>query len=400
MARKKKDGRRAQGIQGKKGKLYIVISQRALKNGETSFVKKWISTGLTDTPENITKATAMRKAMMSSKGSALSTDRDVTLETYLDLYLAHKKRTVSDTTYSGYRNRGLRVKKYFGSEKLKNVTCLDVEQFLDSLITEHGNGERTIKDTKTLFRSVMESAIKDGLIAENPVQEAEVSKALLRTNAKEKSDDDFFSFEEAGMFLKIVEPHDLYELFYVVLFFGLRREEVLGLRWSCINYRNKTFRISHTVTVGTAVNRVNATKTDSSTRTYPLSDEQVSMFRHLKAQEDKNRQLFGKAYTENDYIFKRQDGKPYYPDYPTKAFRKIIRKHPELPQGITLHGLRTSCVSILVHQGFDVKSIQKWVGHSDINTTLKIYARVKEKEAKQEILDGMDQVIHIKKYDD
>jgi len=399
VARKKKEGRRDRGIQAKKGMLYIVISRRVLKNGESTSIKKWLSTGLPDTSENVAKAASMRKAILSSKGNALSTDHDVTLETYLDLYLAHKKRTVSDTTYSGYQNRGLRVKKYFGSKKLKNITRLDVEQFLDSLITEHGNGERTIKDTKSLFRSVMESAIKDGLIAENPVQEAEISKALLRTNAKEKSDDDFFSFEEAGMFLKIVEPHDLYELFYVVLFFGLRREEVLGLRWSCINYSNKTFRIIHTVTVGTAVNRVNATKTDSSTRTYPLSDEQVSMFRHLKAQEDKNRQLFGKAYTENDYIFKRKDGKPYYPDYPTKAFRKIIRKHPELPQGITLHGLRTSCVSILVHQGFDVKSIQKWVGHSDINTTLKIYARVKEKEAKQEILDGMDQVIHIKKYD-
>ena len=47
-----------------------------------------------------------------------------------------------------------------------------------------------------------------------------------------------------------------------------------------------------------------------------------------------------------------------------------------------------------------LKAIQKWVGHADINTTLKIYARVKEKEAKQEILDGMNQIIHIKKYDD
>lgn len=400
MARKKRDGRRALGVQSKKGRIYIVTSQRVLKDGEWVVAKKWTTTGLADTPENVQKAVDMRKAMLSSKGSALSTDRDVSLEVYLDLYLSQKKRTVSDTTFSGYRNRGLRLKKYFGAEKLRTITRSDVEQFLDSLITEHGNQERTIRDTKSLFKSLMECAVKDGLIADNPVKEASVSKALLLANAKEKNDQDFFSYEEALDFLKIVEHHELYELFYVVLFFGLRREEVLGLRWSCIDFRNKTFQINHTVTIGTAVNRVNSTKTDSSTRTYPLTEEQIGLFKRMKSAEENYRELFGQNYNENEYIFKHQDGALYYPDYPSKAFSKVIRTHPELPQGITFHGLRKSCVSILVHQGYDIKTIQKWVGHADVDTTLKIYARVKDKESKQEVLKGMDQIIQIKKYDD
>ncbi|MBQ7677427.1 MAG: tyrosine-type recombinase/integrase [Lachnospiraceae bacterium] len=69
-----------------------------------------------------------------------------------------------------------------------------------------------------------------------------------------------------------------------------------------------------------------------------------------------------------------------------------------MPQRITFHGLRTSCVSILVHEKFDVKRIQKWVGHADIETTLKIYAKVKDKEAKQEILSGMENIIQPKNY--
>lgn len=400
MARKKKDGRRAKGIQAKKGMLYIVVSRRVMKNGENTSIKRWISTGLKDTSENVDKAVAMRKAMQSSKGNALSTDHDVTLEEYLDLFLEQKKRTVGDTTYSGYCHRGQRIKNHFGKEKLKNITQSDVEEFLDNLITEHGNGERTIKDTKSLFRSMMEYAVRDGLIADNPVKGATVSKALLLKNAKRKDDQDFFSYEEALAFLKIVENHELYELFYTVLFFGLRREEILGLRWSCIDFRNKTFQINHTVTIGTVINRINSAKTDSSVRTYPLTDEQVNLFNRLKAKENKYRELFGKDYIENDYIFKHPDGKLYYPDYPSKAFGKIIKKHPELPQSITFHGLRKSCVSILVHQRYDIKTIQKWVGHADVNTTLKIYARVKDKKAKQEVLEGMDQIIQIKKYDD
>lgn len=138
------------------------------------------------------------------------------------------------------------------------------------------------------------------------------------------------------------------------------------------------------------VNRLNSAKTNASIRQYPLTDAQVEMFRSLKEKEKQNRKLFGDDYVENEYIFKHQDGKPYYPDYPTKAFAKIIKRNPELPQRVTFHGLRSSCVSILVHKGYDLKGIQKWVGHADISTTLKIYTKVKENIAKLEISQGMD----------
>ena len=122
------------------------------------------------------------------------------------------------------------------------------------------------------------------------------------------------------------------------------------------------------------------------------------MFRQLKKKEKANRRLCGNGYFDSDYIFKHVDGTLYYPDYPTKAFGKLIKRIPELPQSITFHGLRSSCVSILVHQGMDVKSIQKWVGHADIDTTLRIYAKVKDKEAKREISDAMNGIISLKDY--
>ena len=174
------------------------------------------------------------------------------------------------------------------------------------------------------------------------------------------------------------------------IIFGMRREEVLGLRWIDIDLINKTLKIHHTVTVGTEVNRLNTTKTRASKRDYPLTDEQVRIFQKVKKQEQENRRLFGKTYQENNYVFKHPDGSLYYPDYPSKAFKKIIKANPDLPQGITFHGLRSSCVSILVHKGVDVKTIQKWVGHADINTTLKIYAKVKDNDAKKQASESMD----------
>ena len=399
MARKRKDGRRAEGIQGRKGRLYYIITQQEVIAGKKISKRVWCATGLPDKDENISKAVEMREKRLSSAGSALSVDREVPMKTYVNLYLAKKRRTIADTTYSGYFYRGNRIIDFFDEIKVRSVSKVNVEQFMDHLITDCESQERTVKDIKTLLSGIMDQAVRDGLIAINPVKEATMNKTLILKHAKVKNDDDdFFSFKEAQLFLTIAESHELYELFFVTLFFGLRREEVLGLRWSCVDFDAKEFRVNHTVTKGMTVNRVNSTKTATSARTYPLTEEQVKMFKHLKAKETENRDLFGSAYHDNDYIFKHEDGSLYYPDYPTKAFGKLIKAHPELPQGITFHGLRKSCVSILVHEGYDVKRIQKWVGHADIDTTLKIYAKVKDKEAKQEILNGMNNIIKPKSY--
>ena len=399
MARRKKDGRRATGIQSKKGMLYIVITQNVIKDGVRKNEKVWYATQLSDTPENVKKASEMRLSFLT-KEKADVIDRDITVADYVDIFLAKKQRTVTDTTYSGYFHRGSHIKSFFSSVRLNDVKVKDVEQFLDHLFTEHGAQPRTVKDIKVLFGSIMDQAMQDGLISHNPVKDATVNKSLAAQYANPKDEtDDFFSYQEAISFLALAEDHPLYELFFMTLFFGMRREEVLGMRWSCVDFSEKQFSINHTVTKGTTINRLNATKTASSARTYPLNDAQIAMLVHLKNKEKENRRLFGSTYRETDYIFKHEDGSLYYPDYPSKAFAKLIKAHPELPQGITFHGLRSSCVSILIHEGFDVKRIQKWVGHADIETTLKIYAKVKDKEAKQEILNGMDGIIKPKKYD-
>ena len=379
-AEKKTDGRRDKGVQAKKGWLYILLPQTKVEEGQKVSSKRWVATGLADTDKNVGKAVDMRKSRMSSKNKGLTDDSNVMLVMYVDLYLARKKRTVVDTTYAGYLYRSVKIKEFFRKIKLKDITQADVEQFLDHLFSADKCQMRTVKDIKVLFNGIMEQAVKDGLIADNPVKDAMINKSL-------------------ALRLEKVESHKLYELFFVTLFFGLRREEVLGLRWSSIDLKAKTLRVNHTVTVGTRVNRLNSTKTDTSNRTYPLTDDQVKMFEHLKEVEIKNRELFGEAYNDNDYVFKNEDGSLHYPDYPSKQFKKVIKENPDLPQRTKFHGLRTSCVSILVHENFDVKGIQKWVGHKDINTTLKIYAKVKEKEAKEEILHGMTSIISLKSYD-
>ena len=398
MARPKKNGKRATGIQGKSGYLYIISQQHIVKDGVKTLEKQWISTGLKDTPDNIKTAMEMRQKLLN-KRVTVNVDRNVSLKEYTDLFLEKKKREVSDPTLSSYFYRANRIKNYFGDTRVRDVTEIMVENFLDNMFEQYHVQQRTAKDTKVLLGSIMDQAVKDGIVPFNPVKEVVINKNLAAKYAKEKNtDEEFFSYEEAQLFLENIKEHELYELFYVALFFGMRREEILGLRWSAIDFKNKTMSINHTVTRGTKINRVNTTKTASSARVYPLTDEQIEMFRSLKEKEEKNRILCGNGYHESDYIFKHVDGSLFYPDYPSKLFAKLIKKMPELPQNITFHGLRSSCVSILVHRGMDVKSIQKWVGHKDIDTTLRIYAKVKDKEAKREISKAMTDIIPLKDY--
>ena len=398
MARPKKDGKRATGIWAKKGYLYMIISRPVIENGIRKYKKEWKSTKLKDIPENVKKATEARKRRLNNKEIA-DIDYNILLTDFIDLYLDKKKREIAEATYSAYFYKAKSIKEGLGNVRVRDVNEALVEHFLDELFVVHEMQPRTVKDIKVLFGNIMDIALSYGIIVYNPVKKVVINKKLANKYAKDTdSDERFFSYEEAVLFLSKVKDHELYELFYITLFFGLRREEILGLRWSALDLKNKTMRINHTVTKGMTISRTNTTKTASSTRTYPLTDEQVELFKMMKKREKSNRRLCGNSYNDNDYVFKHVDGSLYYPDYPTKAFNKLIKKIPELPQSITFHGLRSSCVSILVHQGLDIKSIQKWVGHADIDTTLRIYAKVKDKESKIEISDVMKDIITLKDY--
>jgi len=401
MARRKKNGKRSTGIQGKNGHLYIILSETIIENGIKKTVKKWISTGLADTPDNIKKASELRGRLINKKTLSLI-DRNISITEYMDLVLEKKRRVIAETTYAAYYHKINRIKNFFGDIKVREINEIYVAHFLDDLFETYHLQLRYVKDIKSIFSNVMEEAVKDGIISYNPVKEVAINKNLSDKYAKPKKIDDlFFSFDEAMLFLKRIKDHKLFEVFYLTLFFGLRRGEILGLKWSAIDFKNRTMIINHTVTKGlSGVNRNNTTKTVSSTRKYPLTYEQVELFKQLKKKENENRRLFGRGYYESDYIFKNEDGTLYHPDTLSKEFKKIILNNPDLPQDITLHGLRISCVSILIQKESDVKKIQEWVGHADLDTTLKIYAKVKEKASKLAVSDTMNDILPLSEFKD
>lgn len=382
-------------VQVSKGYLYCVLNLRD-ENGKPK--KKWISTGL---PEkgNRRKADKRLEELKAQYGdnNVITNYADMPFKDYCDYWLNSKKISVDIVTYEGYEIRIQHIKKYFGDRGivLSKITPRNIKEFYEYLLTEgnmakykkkDGLSYRTVKDISLLLKAILREAFKMGDIFNNPAEKVEVP----RKKKERRKDEIYIDAQEIPDLYEEIKGHILEELIIVTLFFGLRRSEVLGLKWSALDFEESEMHINHTIVKVKESVAKDTTKTEASYRTYPLSEGIKSLFLKIKKKQEENKRLFGKEYVESDYIFTWQDGRPISPDYVTKAFKKIVKKSEKLSSELTFHDLRKSCVTMMILGGYSVKETQEWVGHADVETTLKYYAKMRESE-KVRIATNMDE---------
>ena len=160
-------------------------------------------------------------------------------------------------------------------------------------------------------------------------------------------------------------------------FYGLRRSEIVGLKWDAIDFENKKISIQHTVVTAKVNGTVteiarDKTKTKSSCRTLPLIPACEQMLNKMKKEQEQNRKVCGKSYCNDylDYIYVDPIGKRIRPDFLSQHFPDFLVAHQM--KRIRFHDLRHSCASLLYANGVSLKEIQEWLGHSDISTTSNI----------------------------
>ena len=378
-------------LQLKNGTYYVVVNLTV--GGKRK--QKWVNTHL---KENCGKRELERKRreILSEYENAPKVEKsNVLFADYIMIWLAESKIKVEQVTYKQYQTETENhIYPYF---KNIGVNLIDVDrQTLQNYFTEkheHGRFDgkgglsaKTLKHHKNIIHQALELAVVNKLIPTNPCKNLTLPKL-------ERNNYDFYNLEETKAFLSAVKDEPLFPLYYVTAIYGLRRSEVLGLKWDSIDLNNKKLIINHTrVKCNDEIIEKDKTKTKASLRSFPLSDNMVDFFVRLKNEEKANKKLFGKSYVKNDYIFKWQDGRPYDPNYITSRFAKDLKKHGL--KHIAFHGLRHSCGSLLNEQGFTLKDIQEWLGHSDIQTTANIYLHLDTKR-KEKISDTMSNVLKI-----
>lgn len=372
-------------LQEKNGKYYAVINTTDI-NGKRK--QKWISTGF-ETKGNKKKAEQfLREKLKEYEMQENLVQSDVLFSDYLLHWLDLAKLKIDESTYQSYCCIAkAHIIPYFKDKKIKlnQITRNDLQMYVNFKY-EHGRKDgkgglsaKTVKSHIVLIKQALKEAVKNDIITNNPSDYITLPKI-------QKYEASFYSLNQLNDLFVAIKNEPLYPLIYIATVYGLRRSEVLGLKWDSIDFENNTLTIKHTVVDVSKIIEKDSTKNKSSYRSYPIGKDIKNILLKLKDTEEYNRKLFGNEYNETDYIFKWDNGKPLKPDYISRTFKVILDKY-NLPH-IRFHDLRHSCASLLVANGFTLKDIQEWLGHSDIQTTANIYAHL-DIERKSNIMKSM-----------
>lgn len=301
--------------------------------------------------------------------------RNTTIPELVRYWLAEKSTKVDPVTLQGYEFLAKRhVIPYF--EKLDitlgNVTYDAIQKYLDTK-EESGNlrggglSARSLKLHKNILRQSLDLAVRDRILQGNPCD-------FVTLPEIEQYEADFYDHQELSELFRKISDNHLYPIVKITALYGLRRSEVLGLKWNNINFRRRTMTIRHTVAKVTQTVSKDRTKNATSRRTFPLTDDMIQLLQKMKDEENQNRVSYGNEYHENDYVFKWPDGRPFTPDYVSRTFRRLLEINELRP--IRFHDLRHSCASLLIDMGWTLKDVQEWLGHSDIKMTANIYTHL------------------------
>lgn len=365
-------------LQDKGGKYYCVINY---KDGD-SRKQKWISLGISS-KESKTKALKLMDAKRAEFESTLCRSGDTTLFVdYIKKWLDGRKDVVGITTWEGYQTYVYtHIIPYFEPLKLLlvDVRPIHIKQYYEYKYTcgrldgkEGGLSITALKKHSIILKQVLDCAVLEEFIPANPTAVVKMPAREVPTREKK-----FLTLAEANEVIKAFAGHPLQAMIYVTLYYGLRKSEVLGLRWSAVDFEKNTLTLNHTVVKTKSGYLAKDTmKTSSSYRTYELIEDVRDVLLQLREQQAVNKRLFGSEYEDNDYIFKWENGKLFRPDTVTRTVERHLRDKGL--SEITYHSLRHSTASILYDMGWDILDIKHWLRHSSIDVTADIYTHISQ----------------------
>lgn len=379
-------------IQIKNGKWWVVVNLYD-ENGKRK--PKWIDTKLSERG-NKRKAEKLLSDYLAEYNKMNIPYSKLTVADYFVQWLDDIKLEVKTNTYRSYfGNMTNHIIPYFKQNKiqLQELTPFDLEEYYKFKLQPNSkinSGEAlsatTIKHHHQNISKALTDAVRKGLLMANPAASAKTPKA-------EKFKGDFLNQKQVNELLLLFKGNVVELPVFLCSVYGLRRSEVLGLKWHNVDFDSKSITIAETLQQGTGGDYTDTPKTENSYRTLPMTNEVYTSLLAVKSLQNERQKLMGNYYVQSDYVCTWQDGKVISPNYLTRTFKSVISKS-NLPQ-IRLHDLRHSAASNLLDMGFSVVQVADWLGHSSSATTLNFYAHA-EKRSKMDIANALDSCFQTK----
>ncbi len=269
----------------------------------------------------------------------------------------------------------------------------------------------TIKRRMAVLSAMLSQAVRWNLVQYNAMERVQISK---NKSAQPQEKQRYFKQEQAITFLNALDNPLIYQycraktasentiqiteyqakhklqlqlklFFYLSMFSGCRRGELIALQWSDVDFQNSTISITKSSCRVDGQLITKTTKTSGSIRTIALPQVVMDLAKQWKAEQARYRLLIGSKWAGSNYVFIQWNGLQMGLETPYNAFHRVIdnynknrkKNDPELPK-IPLHGLRHTSATLLIAKGTDIKTVSERLGHSSTSTTLNIYAHALE----------------------
>ena len=334
------------------------------------------------------KAEAFAATFEKECRAGIASDSRQTFQRYCDYVLELKEsRGAKHGTIVRYRELTTRIYPAIGHIKLKDLRADHLNSLYTHLSqsgqnkrTGEGLSAKTILEHHRLISTVLEQATKDGLIPFNIAGRATLPKI-------QKKEVNYFQPEQVTAIREALEtePIKWKTLVHLLLITGVRRGELLGLKWDKVDMDGNRLHICNNVLYTPDRGIYEDTpKTSTSDRFITVPPETVRLLRQYKAWQNEERLRLGRYYQYQGFVFSQDNGSPMHPDSVTDWLKKFSKRHG-LPH-INPHAFRHTMASMLYFNGVDSVSISKRLGHAQVSTTANIYAHVME-EADQRNAD-------------
>lgn len=348
----------------------------------------------------------------------------ITFERYAEKYLdEYARKYQAPKTLESTEGNVRRFIKAFGYISLDKLTPLFLQEYVNDMLTERKNPDKpktisqsTVKRRMAVLSSMLSQAVRWNLIASNPMERVRIMPETLiagdigKIDENERQQIPCFTREQAELFLSLLDdplsyryrsrktrqadgassfqeytaahtiPLQMKLFFYLAIFTGCRRGELIALTWTDIDFDSSTIHIVKSTSRVKGEIYEKSTKRKRAVKEIVVPAGVIEIARKWKADQQRYRLTLGSEWKGSNYVFIQNNGAQMGLETPYKAMQRIIKNYnerrkstdPELPV-IPLNGLRHTAATLLITSGVDIRTVSGRLGHAKTSTTLNFY---------------------------
>lgn len=271
----------------------------------------------------------------------------------------------------------LYITPYIGEKLLKKFCPTDVRVFYNKLV-QRGLSDNTIRNTKNILHAALQQAVDDEVIRKNVSANIKPPHSL-----KDPKVIHALSDEEVSKLLDAIKGTYWGPLFFVDLFTGMRKSEIIGLTWDCVDFEKKTIHLYRQLRLmeGTGVYEFTKLKNKKERTIYP-PDCVFDMLKFIQRRQYEQKLKFGELWNNPEgFVFTVENGSHISHRGIFQSFKKLA-KQIGIPE-MRLHDLRHSYATISIQNGVDPKTVSDMLGHATVKFTLDVYTHITDSSARK-----------------